>query len=351
MINKEKSISELVHELISEGCRRKASDIHLDPMASGLRVRVRIDGLLSDLAIVSKSKYHEIIAHLKVLAHLRSDEHQLPQDGRFIFSYEDNSPIDVRLSIAPTYFGENAVLRLLQTTQTPHTLSSLGFSVPDQQKIGKALQLHSGMILVTGPTGSGKTTTLYTLLNMVASADISLITLEDPIEYSLSGITQVQIKSQGLTFPSALRSVLRQDPDIIMVGEIRDTETARISINAALTGHLLFSTLHTVDAASVLPRLLDMGIEPYLIASTIKLIISQRLVRKKKGDVFLGRTVIAEVLEVTPQIIEAVQNRFSQEKIKLLAVSLGMTELIKDGLQKVENGITTKEEVFRVIHE
>lgn len=349
---KDKSISEIVQSVIEEACAKRASDIHFSPQTKELRIRIRVDGLLSDSLMIPKTYHEEIIARLKVVAHLRSDEHHRPQDGRFTFLLSTGEKVDIRISIVSTYHGENAVLRLLRTQSETPTLSGLGFSTEDQKKIEKALLLRSGMILVTGPTGSGKTTTLYSLLSTVSRDDVSLVTLEDPIEYSLEGITQIQIHPHsGITFPQTLRSVLRQDPDSIMVGEIRDSETARISINAALTGHLLFSTLHTIDAVSVLPRLLDMGIEPYLIASTVKLIISQRLVRKREGAEFQGRTVIAEVLEVTQEIIEEVLKKSSHTKIKALALSQGMTEIMNDGLQKVEQGETTLPEVLRVVHE
>lgn len=274
-------VTELINIVLAHAIKLNASDIHFHPTRSGLVIRLRIDGLLYAAGDLSKELQQEIITRIKILSGLRTDEHQAPQDGRFRFDSPDHGAVDVRVSIMPTFYGENAVLRLLADSLEYQSLEQLGFSSVNQQKILVALRRSHGAILVTGPTGSGKTTTIYTLLKMLNTPEVSIITVEDPIEYSLAGIQQVQANARsGLNFAQGLRSILRQDPNIIMVGEIRDTETATIAMQAALTGHLLISTLHTSNAATTLPRLLDMGIKPYILAATIHLIISQRLVRK-----------------------------------------------------------------------
>jgi type IV pilus assembly protein PilB len=277
------SIISLVDGLIAEAHKLRASDIHIDPQEAGLAVRMRIDGVLQEIGILPKDIQQEVITRIKVLSSLRTDEHQHPQDGRFRLILAKTGPVDVRVSVASTYYGENAVLRLLAdhtADKGGSTLETLGFAQEDRVKIEEATRKPHGMILVTGPTGSGKTTTLYTILKQLNSQEISIITIEDPIEYSIVGINQMQANSHsGLSFANGLRSIIRQDPDIIMVGEIRDTETAKLAVNTALTGHLMLSTLHTNDAATTLPRLLDLGIEPYLIAATVNLIIGQRLIR------------------------------------------------------------------------
>ncbi len=276
------SIITLVDCLLEKANENRASDIHIDPTSKAIRIRMRIDGVLIQTYELPKTIHPELISRVKVLAKLRTDEHQATQDGRFrhVFPKSD-SFVDVRVSIAPTYHGENAVLRILSDKAEAFTLYSLGFSPSDQEKILKALKKPNGMILATGPTGSGKTTTLYTLIKLLNSSEVSIITIEDPIEYAVGEIEQIQVNPRtGLTFANGLRSILRQDPNIIMVGEIRDAETANIAVNTALTGHLLLSTLHTNDAATTLPRLLDMGIEGYLVASTVNIAIGQRLVRK-----------------------------------------------------------------------
>jgi len=343
--------TDIVQKIIEEAIVQKASDIHFLPQIDTLRVRLRIDGLLYDLQIIPKRFQFEIIARLKVLASLRSDEHFKAQDGRFPFVFEGEN-IDIRISIIPTYCGENAVLRLLSKKQTETTLEELGFSLLDIEKISEALKYRSGLILLTGPTGSGKTSTLYTLLQLLRNDTSSLITIEDPIEYAVPGITQVQVnESFGMHFASALRGILRQDPDVIMVGEIRDAETAKVAVNAALTGHLIFSTLHTGDAVGVVPRLRDMGIEPYLIAGTVKLVIAQRLVRKVQGGYFAGRTVVAETMQMTEKLGALIIKNSSLAAIRKQTISDGMQEMILHGKQKVESGITTFEEVLRVLHE
>jgi len=386
------SIIGLIDDLIAHAQKVRASDIHIDPNEKEVRIRFRIDGVLQQVFSFPKRIHDEIISRIKVIAALRTDEHQASQDGRFRIILEETGAVDVRVSIAPTYYGENAVLRLLSDNSEEFTLETLGFTKEDAEKIIQAVQKPTGMILSTGPTGSGKTTTLYTIIKMLNSEEISIITIEDPIEYAVSGIEQIQVNPHsGLTFANGLRSVLRQDPDIIMVGEIRDAETAGIAVNTALTGHLLLSTVHTNDAATTLPRLLDMKIEPFLVASTVNIAIGQRLVRRicdkckkeraltdteKKSlaealpnvtipDIcfegsgcdacnktgFLGRLSVNEVLTVDNDVREAILKKLSAADIKRIAVANGMTTMLEDGFLKVQKGLTTIKEILRVVHE
>ena len=392
------NIIDVVQTCIEEAYFLRASDIHIEPTERDARVRLRIDGLLQDKCVFPKAILPEIISRIKVLSNLRTDEHQSAQDGRFRMNTSNAAYIDVRVSITPTYYGENAILRLLADHSSEFNLEMLGFSKSDQVKITNAIAQPCGMILATGPTGSGKTTTLYTLIKILNQNEISIITLEDPIEYAISNITQIQINSRSnLTFATGLRSILRQDPNIIMVGEIRDSETASIAVNTALTGHLLLSTLHTNDAATTLPRLLDMGIDAYLVASTVNIAIGQRLVRKIcsnciqpytltdaeqknlfrttperlrdnsdkivptfyrgtgceacKHTGYKGRIGIYEVLVVSPDVRETLLNRASSVVIKNIALQEGMTTMFEDGLQKAIDGKTTLTEVFRTIAE
>ncbi len=388
------SMIDLVDYVIKFAYESRASDIHLDPNEQGIKVRFRVDGVLQDIFDFPREIRSEVISRIKVLAGLRTDEHQTAQDGRFRSVFEDMAPIDVRVSIVPAFYGENAVLRLLSDKAEEFSLDLLGFSDNDAENVLRAVRRPHGMILSTGPTGSGKTTTLYTLIKLLNTKEISIITIEDPIEYSIEGINQIQVNQRtGLSFANGLRSVLRQDPDIIMVGEVRDSETAALAVNTALTGHLLLSTLHTNDAATTLARLLDMKIEPYLIASTVNLAIAQRLVRKicpickEKKSIseserkslrgvfsedligsakdfycgkgcdkcgqsgYLGRLGIYEVMVIDEKIKEAFLRRASAIEIKQLAIANGMTPMIEDGFRKATKGLTTIEEVLRVIHE
>lgn len=388
------SIINLVNVLIEHAQHMRASDIHIDPRDSDLQVRFRIDGVLQDMHTFPKEIQSEVITRIKVLAGLRTDEHQAAQDGRFRIAVEDVGSIDIRVSIAPAYYGENAVLRLLSDKAEEFSLQSLGFSKENEKKVMHAISKPYGMILATGPTGSGKTTTLYTIIKTLNTRDVSIITIEDPIEYAIGGINQIQVNSRtSLTFANGLRSVLRQDPNIIMVGEIRDPETAGLAVNTALTGHLLLSTLHTNDAPTTLPRLLDMKIEPYLIASTVNIAIGQRLVRQicqnckvkkqitdaefksladvlprkmlRKGQVFYegrgcencnqtgyrGRIGIQEILLMDGPIREAALRKASASEIREIAVQHGMIPMIEDGFQKALLGITTIVEVLRMLHE
>ncbi len=387
------SIINLINYLIEHAAQMHASDIHIDPGFDSVRIRFRIDGVLSDQNSIPKSIHSEVISRIKILAGLRTDEHQAAQDGRFRIKVGEGN-IDIRVSITPTYHGENAVLRLLADQAEEFTLASLGFSKINQAKILSAIKKPYGMILATGPTGSGKTTTLYTLVKILNNEESSIVTIEDPIEYAIDGIQQIGVNPRtGLTFATGLRSILRQDPNIIMVGEIRDLETAGLAVNTALTGHLLLSTVHTNDAATTLPRLLDMKIEPYLIASTINIAIGQRLVRKicphckverkitaaelkslndalpvkklERSAVFYegkgceacnfsgfkGRIGIHEVLIVDNAIREAVLRKASSAELKTIAVSQGMIPMIDDGLEKVLAGVTTISEILRMLYE
>ena len=389
------SIISLVDSLMEYAYLARASDIHLEPMEDKMVARLRIDGILHDLFNFPKEINSGVITRIKVLGGMRTDEHQAAQDGRFAVTLTNpSSQFDVRVSIIPTYFGENSVLRLLAEQTKITKIDDLAFTVADKEKIRRAVQRPHGMILATGPTGSGKTTTLYTILKEVNTREVSVITIEDPIEYSLEGVDQIQVNTRtGLTFAAGLRSILRQDPNIIMVGEIRDQETASIAVNAALTGHKLLSTLHTNDAATTLPRLLDMGVEPFLVASTVNIAIGQRLVRmicaycktKKKitdaefdnlkeilrpeiidnhrefyygkgcaecGDSgYFDRLGLYEVLEINDFVREAIMRRADAGEVKKIAIKNGMVPLLEDGFQKALKGFTTLEEILRVVNE
>ncbi len=388
------SIIRFVDALVQDADAVRASDIHLDPDSSGVKIRFRIDGVLQDIQVVPTTIHNEVISRIKILCGLRTDEHQAAQDGRFRLALEGGRSVDVRTSIVPTYYGENAVLRLLSDQAEEFTLDTLGFTPENHKKILRAIHQPHGMILATGPTGSGKTTTLYTLVKMLNVPDVSIITIEDPIEYSISGINQIQVNARtGLTFANGLRSLLRQDPNIIMVGEIRDMETAGLAVNTALTGHLVLSTLHTNDAPTTLPRLLDMKVEPYLIASTVNIAIGQRLVRKlcaecreeKKlsdaeakslaetmpaellarhqtfycgkgcascnGTGYLGRVGMHEVMEIDNVLRDAILRKAPASEIRELAIRQGMAPMIIDGFCKAARGLTSIEEVLRMRYE
>jgi type II secretory ATPase GspE/PulE/Tfp pilus assembly ATPase PilB-like protein len=389
------SIIELVDLFVSYAYSARASDIHIEPAEDRLRVRYRVDGLLYDAfepaVKIVRELHPEIISRIKVLSGLRTDEHLLPQDGRFKVKIEDFGDVDVRVSIMPTYYGENAILRVLAGTQN-FELPDLGFAPKDLKKIERAISKPYGMILANGPTGSGKTTTLYTILKRLNRPDVSIITIEDPIEYSLPGPTQIQANAEvGLTFAAGLRSILRQDPNIVMVGEIRDEETAAIAVNAALTGHLVLSTLHTNDSPTTFPRLLDMGVPSFLVASTVNVAIGQRLVRmlcqkcrverKLSADElkslkeilpsvtkemkfyaaqgcpecnssgYEGRLGVHEVIDVNDEVRELIMNRANAREIKDAAIRGGMTTMVEDAISKATQGLTSIEEILRVVHE
>ncbi len=338
---------EFVKKVLADAVRLGASDVHIDPFPEGSIVRFRVDGLLQYMCDIPPSIHPEVIARIKILAGLRTDVHVTPQDGRF---RHDNC--DIRVSILPAQHGENAVIRVLASPESGVSLADLGFSPNDVARIEKVLTRRQGLILVTGPTGSGKTTTLYALLGLLNKSESSIVTLEDPIEYALKGVCQVNVNPKyGVSFSSGLRAILRQDPDIIMVGEIRDAETARIAVHSALTGHLVLSTLHTNSAAATIPRLLDMGVEPYLSAATLSLIIGQRLVRKKQGNSYKGRIGIYETLHVDNAIRASILNRSPVNAVVAAARAGGMKTMHEDGMEKVERGITSREEFVSVLYE
>ena len=378
-------IVKLVNAIFFQAVGCRASDIHIEPYDSGLRVRFRVDGVLHTKFAPPRQYAAALISRLKVMANLNIAERRLPQDGRSRIRIGEKE-IDVRVSTIPTHGGERVVLRLLDKTSARLGLGDLGFSPEIEAAFRKLVRLPHGIILLTGPTGSGKTTTLYGAISEINKDDKNILTVEDPIEYQLHGVGQMQIKSQiGLTFANCLRHVLRQDPNVIMIGEIRDHETAEIAIQAALTGHLVFSTLHTNDAATAVTRLIDMGIEPYLISSSVSAIMAQRLVRSICrecmesyapeadaaavfsgigpvperlyrgrgcphciGTGYHGRSGICELLIVDDRIRESIMNRTPANVIKNLAIRNGMTTLRDDGLRKAVDGRTTVEEVLRV---
>ncbi len=382
----------IVDLLIQYAYTNKASDIHIEPTEKDSQIRFRIDGILHDVLTIPKNIHDQIVTRIKVLSKLRTDEHLSAQDGKLQINLQKEK-VDIRVSIVPIVEGEKAVLRLLSAHSRQFSLNELGISKNDVAKIKKAYEKPYGIILATGPTGSGKTTTIYAILKIVNTREKNIATIEDPVEYDIEGINQIQVNPKtNLTFAEGLRSILRQDPDIVFVGEIRDIETAGIATNAAMTGHLVLSTLHTNNASTTLPRLLDMKIEPFLVASTINVIVAQRLVRKicdkcrisklvpfeklaqlvppdliakhlanqKEIRIYEGqgcfachntgyreRVGIFEVLEVTTHIRKLIEEKATAETIEKQAVLEGMTTLLEDGLDKVKIGITTIEEVQR----
>ena len=388
-ISREAPIIQLVNMLIVQGVKDRASDIHIEPNEKGLLIRFRIDGMLHDIRTLPNTIKSAVISRIKILAKMDIAERRLPQDGRFQVKFGTRE-VDLRVSTIPTVLGEKAVLRLLDKSKGLIKLEQLGF-IPEQLEEFKSIISKSyGIILLTGPTGSGKTTTLYAALNKVNSKDKNIITVEDPVEYKLNRINQIQIKPKiNLTFANTLRSILRQDPDIIMVGEIRDAETAQIAVQAALTGHLVFSTLHTNDAASALTRLIDMDVETFLISSSVIAVIAQRLVRvicekckeeyipgkgvlsalnikgnsNNDGKIklyrgtgcsfcnntgYYGRTSIYELIVLDEEIKSLIISKVSSNIIKDVAIKKGMKTLKDSGLEKALQGITTVEEVLRV---
>ncbi len=371
---------EILEEIFQDAATFRASDIHFEPQGSEIVVRFRVDGALREAGRIPKDYYENILNRIKVLSNLRIDEHFATQDGAMHFEKEGMS-IDMRTSLAPTIEGEKVVLRVLASYVQSFTLGDIGLSPTHQQTLEAAVNKPFGMILVAGPTGSGKTTTLYSLVKLVQNSEVNITTIEDPVEYKIRGVNQIQVNPlTNLTFAKGLRSIVRQDPDIILVGEIRDNETAEIAINAALTGHLLLSTFHANDAATAIPRLLDMGVEPFLLASTLEIIVAQRLVRKIcehcrqsvsagkneffkqrsttlykgkgcnacRGTGHKGRTAIFEFIRITPEMEALILARPSTQQIWQLARAQGATSLFEDGLEKVKNGLTTIEELLRV---
>jgi len=358
-----KTAVEAINKILDHASYVRASDVHCDPRRSDTIIRYRVDGRIGEVGTVSVRLHEELIARLKILSGARTDVHAVPQDGRFR-SVMGGMEYNIRISFMPTYHGENAVIRLLPS-QTTHDISfaKLGFTPDHVRLIDKAMRNTHGLILVTGPTGSGKTTTLHTSLSMKVHEPLSIVTLEDPIEYEIPGVRQIHVRhSHGVTFGSGLRSVLRQDPDVIMVGEIRDNETAKVAVHTALTGHLVLSTLHTNSALETIPRLVDMGVDHYLLASTLRLIIAQRLVRsmchdcmaegcdKCLGSGYIGRSVIAEVCEINEEMRELISAKASVARLSDCARTNGFCQIVEDGMEKVEWGITTLGEVIRVLN-
>jgi type IV pilus assembly protein PilB len=383
----EAPVVKLVNLILAEAIKRGASDIHAEPYEKVFRVRFRIDGVLYEVMTPPLGLKNAIISRLKIMASLDISERRLPQDGRMKVKFKGRE-VDFRVSTLPTLFGEKVVMRLLDKSNLKLDLSKLGFAPKALADFEAAIRAPYGMILVTGPTGSGKTTTLYSALDRLNQPETNIMTAEDPVEFNIRGINQVQIReSIGLNFAAALRSFLRQDPDVIMVGEIRDYETAEIAVKAALTGHLVLSTLHTNDAPSAVTRLLNMGIEPFLVASSVILILAQRLLRRVcvkcktpvtiqphalidiglteeeaasiacykgtgceacSGTGYKGRIAIYEVMALSPELHDMVLRGASPQEIKRGAIQQGMQTLRMSGLQKLQEGITTVEEVLRV---
>ena len=394
----------IVDTLLKHAILQNASDIHVEPQEGQLLVRYRIDGILHDAMVLPKNMAPSVAARIKVLTGLRLDEKRLPQDGRFKID-SDGEKVSFRVSTLPIHFGEKIVMRLLRDSVSGYTLESLSFHGEGLERIHRALKSTTGMILATGPTGSGKTTTLYTILDILNTADVNISTIEDPIEYQMKRINQTQVRPEiGFSFANGLRTLVRQDPDIIMVGEIRDNETAALAVNASLTGHVVLSTLHTNSAAGAIPRLIDMKVEPFLIVSTVNIIIGQRLVRKltdqkekyfmtkaelatlgksinldkmldvlkeekvigkgddwdkipfyrakkdaKPDEAFLGRSGIHEIFKVSPTIKEVILKSGTSDEIQKVAEAEGMLTMIEDGVFQAVQGVTTIEEVLRAI--
>jgi type IV pilus assembly protein PilB len=388
-IAEEAPIIKLVNLIILQAIRDKASDIHVEPEDDSLKIRFRVDGILHEEATIPKQMQAAVLSRMKIMSDMNIATKRIPQDGRFRLNLEGGQ-IDMRVSSLPTIFGENIVMRILETTSILIGMERLGFDEQNLEKFKSLIVKPHGIILVTGPTGSGKTTTLYSALNTINTPDKNIITIEDPVEYQMKMVRQSQINPKaGLTFATGLRSILRQDPDIIMVGEIRDLETAEIAVQAALTGHLVFSTLHTNDAPSSLTRLTDMGVEPFLISSSVIGIVAQRLVRTicpnckqsytpskevideigvqlPKGDLkfyrgtgcknckntgYKGRLGIFEMLMLNDKIRDLILAKTSSTQIKRVAQEAGMRTLREDGIVKMLAGVTTIDEVIRVTQE
>ena len=406
LVAKEKDLSKtaayvpivtILDNIMEEATTLNSSDIHFEPLEHSLLVRFRIDGIMSEVLSLPEEIAPILVARVKILASLQIDEHRIPQDGRFRFSMQDNSNIDVRVNIMPIFHGEKVEMRLLKNSARPLTLKDLGFSDEDSVLLNEEIKKPHGMILVTGPTGHGKTTTLYAILHILNTPLVNITTIEDPIEYEFPRVNQTQVNIKaGITFANGLRALLRQNPDIIMIGEIRDNETVEIAIQAALTGHLVLSSLHTNDAPSAIPRLVDMKAQLFLLSSTVNLVIAQRLVRKIctsciesyaptaetvsfiKGQIelsgnkiediptriyrghgckvcensgFMGQIGIFEVFVITEDIRKLIVSGADVSDLRKKAISNGMVTMFKDGLNKVEKGITTIEEIMRVVNE
>lgn len=394
---REAPIAKIVATILEFAVKSRASDVHIEPLEGHTRVRYRIDGILQEKLVLPKKVHDAVVSRVKILGEMKIDERRVPQDGRFTFKVE-NTEVDLRVSSLPTVDGEKIVMRLLRKSSNVPTLAELGFRGTALKNIEESIKVPHGIVLITGPTGSGKTTTLYSILHALNTPKVNIVTLEDPVEYQIDGVNQVQINPKaGLTFATGLRSFLRQDPNIIMVGEIRDNETADLAIQASLTGHLVFATLHTNSAAGALPRLLDMQTEPFLLASSMTCVVAQRVLRKvceacketytpdvatiaelkevlgplydtyvqknngqtpqltrgKKCEVcsgtgYKGRMGIYEVLKVTEKIGKLILGRSPASEIENMAVVDGMLLMEQDGYMKALDGLTTIEEVMRV---
>ncbi len=398
-VSSEAPVAKIVETVLEYAVKARASDIHIEPQEDNVRVRYRIDGILTEKYLLPRNVQEAVVSRIKILSDLKIDEKRVPQDGRFFFSWDGND-VDLRVSTLPATYGEKVVMRLLKKSQKVPTLPELGLRGLALKNLSQSILRPHGIIIVCGPTGSGKTTTLYSILDIVSTVKVNVVTIEDPVEYQMKGVNQVQVNVQaGLSFASALRSFLRQDPDVIMVGEIRDTETAELAVNAALTGHLVFSTLHTNDAAGVPPRLLDMGVEPFLLVSSLNCVVGQRVLRrvcqncvaqeeiskdqeeefkktlgpvynmiedkwKKDGKKltmpkvvgcdkcnntgYFGRVAIYEVMPVTEKISKLIIEKAAASDVQRLAMEEGMMTMKQDGYVKVLEGVTTMEEVVRV---
>lgn len=384
-------IIKILDTLLEYAVAERASDIHIEALSNEVVIRFRIDGILHDIVKFPRGIEAALIARIKILSNLKIDEHRIPQDGRYKFATNEES-IGLRVSIIPGFYTENVVMRLLPESKRPLSLEELGIVGQNLQLIKMAIKKPHGMILVTGPTGSGKTTTLYSILNILNTIKVKICTIEDPIEYGIERVSQIQVNQKsGLTFAAGLRSLLRHDPDIIMVGEIRDKETAEIAVHAALTGHLVLSTLHTNDASGAVPRLLDMGVEGYLVSSTVNIIVAQRLVRKictacikehtpqkeissilikelgvdirgqkfykgqgceechKSG--YYGRIGIYEVLPLSENIRHMITQKCPADVLRKEAIKEGMITMMQDGINKISAGQTSIEEVLKAVKE
>ena len=388
-LTQEAPIVKLTDTIIKQAVIAKASDVFIEPMEKTMRIRYRVDGVIREIDRMSKALLFPLVSRIKVISNLDISEHRLPQDGRFRTIAEGEKVVDFRVSILPTAYGEKVVLRVLDKTSATLDIEKLGFSLEDRKRLEDGSARPHGMILTCGPTGSGKTTTLYSILKLIDSPERNIVTVEDPVEYQMKGINQVNVRSNvGLTFGASLRSILRQDPDIILIGEIRDTETLDIAVKAALTGHLVLSSLHTTTAAGSVIRMMNMGIEPFLMCASVIAVIGQRLVRQicpdckesygipkelieklgiprltKSKEIKLyrgkgckhcfntgyrGRIVIAELLMLTPRVKELVLAHVGEFKIKEAGRADGMSTMREDGLKKTLAGLTTLEEVLRV---
>lgn len=396
-VEKDPPIEKLVDLIIETSYLEKASDVHIEPQEKVSLVRFRIDGILHDVVEMPQNIHDRVVTRIKVMSGLRTDEHQSAQDGK-IRKIINKEEIDLRVSIVPIVDGEKVVIRILAGKSRDYSLSDLGMSSQDLVKVKKAIARTYGMILSTGPTGSGKTTSIYSILKVLSSREKNIMSIEDPVEYRIKGANQIQVNPKtNLTFASGLRAILRQDPDIVFVGEIRDNETAGIAVNAALTGHLVLSTLHTNNAATAIPRLIDMKVEPFLVASTVNIVIAQRLLRricancrssyvipkaelakhfpadfvdkyflgvgKEKnvrlykgtgckicgGSGYVGRIGVFEVLEVSSAIRELITNKADSDEIQSKALKEGMITMLEDAVNKMSKGLTTMEEILRVV--